>query len=78
MILFIYLHQSRVVPWLPNVVFGVMCLIAAIMTLLLPETLGRPLPQTIEEVERWTRTLRYTKIVLDPGFPFGGGTDSKE
>ena len=45
-------------PWLPNVVFGVLCLIAGVFTLLLPETLGRPLPQTIEEVEAWTRTLR--------------------
>ncbi len=50
--------QARKVAWLPNVVFGALCLIAAIFTLLLPETLGRPLPQTIEEVEQWTRTLR--------------------
>ena len=34
-----------------------MCILAAILTLLLPETLGRPLPRTIREVEQWTRTL---------------------
>merc|ERR1711988_1754981 len=45
------------VPWLPNVVFGVMCIIAGVFTLILPETLGRALPQTIKEVEHWTRTL---------------------
>lgn len=49
--------QYDFVPWLPNVIFGVMCVIAAVITLMLPETLGRPLPQTIKEVENWTRTL---------------------
>ena len=34
-----------------------MCIISAILVLILPETLGRPLPQTIREVERWSRTL---------------------
>ena len=34
-----------------------MCILAAILVLLLPETLGRPLPRTIGEVEKWTRTL---------------------
>ena len=58
-VLTIYVHvlydilQIRVAPWFPGVVFGVMAVIAAGLTLLLPETLGRPLPQTIEEVENW-------------------------
>ncbi|KAK2173889.1 hypothetical protein NP493_846g00002 [Ridgeia piscesae] len=43
----------RVAPWFPGVVFGTMAIIAATLTLLLPETLGRALPQTIEEVENW-------------------------
>jgi len=48
---------ASVAPWLLNVLFGIMSLLAAIMVLYLPETLGRPLPTTIEEVEAWTRTL---------------------
>lgn len=42
---------------MPAVIFGAMSLIAAVLTLFLPETLNRPLPQSIEEVENWTRTL---------------------
>ena len=34
-----------------------MSILAAILTLFLTETLGRPLPQTIREVEQWTRNL---------------------
>jgi len=45
------------IPWLPPILFGIMCIVAAVLTLILPETLGRPLPQTIEEVENWSRTL---------------------
>ena len=46
-----------VIPWLPNAVFGVMAILGAILSFFLPETLGRPLPQTIHEVEQWSRTL---------------------
>ena len=46
-----------IIPWLPNTVFGVMAIIGAILCFFLPETLGRPLPQTIHEVEQWSRTL---------------------
>ena len=34
-----------------------MSILGAILVLFLPETLGRPLPQTIRQVEQWTRTL---------------------
>ena len=45
------------IPWLPNVIFGVMAILAGALTFLLPETLHRPLPTTIEEVEKWRLTL---------------------
>jgi len=40
-------------PWLPGLVFGVLSTAAGLISLLLPETLGRPLPQTIEDIEQW-------------------------
>nr|CAB3266139.1 solute carrier family 22 member 15-like [Phallusia mammillata] len=37
-------------PILPYILFGASTSLAAILTLLLPETLGKPMPQTVEEV----------------------------
>lgn len=34
-----------------------MAILAAMLTIILPETLGRPLPMTIAEVEGWSRTI---------------------
>ena len=34
-----------------------MAIMAALLTLLLPETHGRALPQSIEEVENWNRRV---------------------
>ena len=45
-----YLHQERIAPWAPGIVFGIFSILGGLATLLLPETQGRPLPQTIEEV----------------------------
>ncbi len=42
---------------MPGVVFAVVSITTGIMALLLPETLNRPLPDTIEEIEGWTRAL---------------------
>ena len=41
------------VPWLSNSVFGVLALLAAISSFFLPETLGLPMPQTMEEAESY-------------------------
>ena len=45
------------VSWIPSAVFIVVTFITGLMALLLPETLNRPLPETIEEIESWTRSL---------------------
>ncbi|KAI0241104.1 Organic cation transporter protein [Lamellibrachia satsuma] len=44
-------YFSRLAPWFLGVVFGSLTVVGAVLMLLLPETLGRPLPQTIEEAE---------------------------
>jgi len=38
---------------LPGLLFGGLSTAACLLTLLLPETLHRPLPQTIDDIERW-------------------------
>jgi len=43
--------------WIPSVVFTIVTFVTGLMALLLPETLNRPLPETIEEIENWTRSL---------------------
>ncbi|XP_076437510.1 organic anion transporter 3-like [Babylonia areolata] len=39
--------------WAPGVIFGVLCLLAMLLLLLLPETMGRELPQNIRDLEMW-------------------------
>ncbi|XP_064619913.1 organic cation transporter protein-like [Lineus longissimus] len=43
----------RKVFWLPGVIFGCLSVLVGLLALLLPETLGRPLPQNVEEMESW-------------------------
>jgi len=38
---------------LPGLLFGGLSTAAGLLTLLLPETLHRPLPQRIDDIERW-------------------------
>lgn len=47
-------YVAREVPWLPGILFGVLSVIVGLLTLLLPETMNRPLPQTIEDIENWS------------------------
>jgi hypothetical protein len=48
--------QDKTHGWIPSVVFTIVAMVTGGMALLLPETLNRPLPQTIEEIESWTRS----------------------
>ena len=50
--LFIFLFQTRIWINLPVVLFGILSLIAAFLVLMLPETLNKTLPQTIEDTEQ--------------------------
>ena len=49
--------QGKRIPWVPGVVFAIVSITTGMMALLLPETLNRPLPDTIEEIESWSRAL---------------------
>jgi len=46
---------ARVVPWLPGILFGGLSVAVGLLTLALPETLNKPLPQTIEDIENWSK-----------------------
>ncbi|XP_074650859.1 organic cation transporter protein-like [Tubulanus polymorphus] len=46
-------YLARLVPWAPGVIFGGMSLLVGMLVLLLPETRGRPLPQTVEDMKQW-------------------------
>jgi hypothetical protein len=43
----------RKVFWLPGVIFGALSVMVGLLALMLPETMGRPLPQSVEEMESW-------------------------
>lgn len=38
-------------PWFPSTLFGTLSIAAGFMALLYPETLGKTMPQTIDEAE---------------------------
>lgn len=43
--------------WLPSLIFAVLSIVGGIVTFMLPETVGRNLPTTVEEVASWPLTL---------------------
>lgn len=57
MIFFSLLNRYRKYPIVPGLVMAGLSFIAAGLALLEPETLGRPLPNTIEEINQWTLSL---------------------
>lgn len=41
-------------PSIPNIIFGTVAILGGSAAIFLPETLNRPLPETIEDVENWS------------------------
>ncbi|GAB1605935.1 solute carrier family 22 member 8-like [Argonauta hians] len=52
---------AQIIPWGPAVIFSSGCFIANILILMLPESRGRQLPQTIADVEAWMRKDKKKK-----------------
>ncbi|XP_040140136.1 organic anion transporter 3 isoform X2 [Ictidomys tridecemlineatus] len=44
---------GEVKPFIPNVIYGTMAILGGSAAFFLPETLNRPLPETIEDVQNW-------------------------
>lgn len=47
-------------PAVPLLIFGASPLLGAVLTLALPETADRPLPDTVEDAENWD--MRYNNF----------------
>ena len=52
-------YIGKIVPWLPGLVFSIVAVVTGLGVLFLPETLNRPLPETIAEIESWKRSGGY-------------------
>ena len=67
MIIIYFFFQHHIWYSLPNVIFGVFALIAIPVCFLLPETLGRAMPETLEDVigdKRWTSNIEIEIEIL--------------
>ena len=63
----ISLYLSKIAPRLPAVIYGAISIFCGILSLYVPETLNRPLPNSIEDVCKWPRSLtpEEWKVVRD-------------
>ncbi|CAF2389953.1 unnamed protein product [Rotaria sp. Silwood2] len=71
-----YCNNSLTRIWihLPVLLYGIASLVAAILALMFPETLNKPLPQTVADVERmglicFRSTNPQTIVIVDPTLP---------
>lgn len=47
----------KIYPVLPSLIYGIISVVCGFLALYVPETLNRPLPNSIEDVLKWPRTL---------------------
>merc|ERR1711963_398102 len=57
------IYLTDVVQWGPGAVFSGMCLLSVVLLVRLPETKGRSLPTTIEDMKTWNTDTKQDKIV---------------
>ena len=60
--------QTEVVLWGPGAVFTAMCFCSGFLILQLPETRGRSLPTTIEDMQMWGKEKAKVKKRVQGGF----------
>ena len=53
----ISIYLSKINPILPSIIYGIISVVCGFISLYVPETLNRPLPNSIEDVIKWPRTL---------------------
>ncbi len=58
---------------LPFVLFGVLSIVGGLMALLLPETLGKNLPETIEEGEQFGKWVLNISVEWKMTIPYSAG-----
>ncbi len=52
-----FFQKIKVLPWLPFTIYAILSLLAGWSYLYLPETLNRPLPNSVDDVMKWPITL---------------------
>uniref|UniRef100_A0A8C8T0J7 Solute carrier family 22 (organic anion transporter), member 8 n=1 Tax=Peromyscus maniculatus bairdii TaxID=230844 RepID=A0A8C8T0J7_PERMB len=57
---------GEVQPFIPNVIFGTMALLGGSAAFFLLETLNRPLPETIEDIQDWHQQVKKAKQEPEP------------
>jgi len=63
--------QRKFGDWIPGLIFAVLAFATGLLVLLLPETLNRPLPETVKEVESWTRSIAPAPATHPPAADTG-------
>ena len=53
----ISIYISKIMPRLPPIIYGVISILCGVVSLYIPETLNRPLPNSIDDVVKWPRKL---------------------
>ena len=51
----------------PLLIFGILSVIAGLLLLLLPETYGEKLPDTLKEGEEFGRSIHFTALLFSSG-----------
>jgi hypothetical protein len=54
---FVFIKKGKIYPTLPALIYGIISVLCGFISLYVPETLNRPLPNSIEDVLKWPRTL---------------------